>query len=624
MLEIKKVIALAAAATIASSLLIGTSANATGENQTTLAQTNLSKMVDAFNQQFPETKLGALDSKDLKDELVNPFIGNERFSAAVIAEAQADECFAGIGVDYPAFSEGVCRDGAIEKTNQSYVWGMTNTAKSVWFGTGANVLCLVEGAYFGARRPSQNDTHVCEFASSQVSRKTGVPATFGDVRKPHMYRYAKDTSVLTDLSSSLTGTDLARLDRTLGLRSAGAYANSIVYLAGPSIGLTAPYKGISIFAFNADSGSFLGSTSLEGYTNIRSWLNADKALYAGVSNRSGGGSVLRFEPTLENPFSYTVVASNIDGEAAELAVHKDRLYVSTWPNTSGTLNSASVWMSPKLSKTGLTGANATAWSKAWSVDQYEPDPVVAKTYGGGAMFSYKGDLYWGTMHVPLMAAAAKWRVYGGATNQEEALTDVLGTHRALSLFRVDDFSKSRPKVELLYGQPVMPVWEPGVSGPFGSWTLKAGGMGIPKYGLSGFGNPFNNYTWSMNAYREKLYIGTMDWSFMALASLLPSEIQSLPSTQVLSNSVGWGLPISLPNPSSLYGADLWSFSSSKSRAKPENITGVGNSMNYGIRTMTSDSNGLYLGTANPMNLSEFGGWEVLKVGRTRDRDRDED
>ena len=173
--------------------------------------------------------------------------------------------------------------------------------------------------------------------------------------------------------------------------------------------------------------------------------------------------------------------------------------MTTWPNKGTSVAPAAVsslWMSPKLPKAGLNIANAVAWSKAWSVDAYEPDPVVAATYGGGALASFDGKLYWGTMHVPLVSAAAKWAVYGSPANQNQAIADVLGTYRAVSLFNVDDFASSRPKVQLLYGQSVMPVYDPTYNGPVGGWKLAAGPMGAPKAGLSGFGNPFNNYVWS--------------------------------------------------------------------------------------------------------------------------------
>ena len=212
------------------------------------------------------------------------------------------------------------------------------------------------------------------------------------------------------------------------------------------------------------------------------------------------------------------------------------------------------------------------------------------------------------MHVPFLATAAKWNVYGQADLPNGAIADALGTFRATSLFRVGDFSKPSPKVELLYGQSIFPVWDPTTtSGPFAHWTLKSGAMGLPKYALSGFGNPFNNYTWSMQEFNNQLFVGTMDWSYILA--------QSFPD--LLANAgVSLG-NISLPDPSMFFGADLWRFKSGNSPATPQSINGVGNFLNYGIRTMASDSRSLYLGTANPMNLMANGGWE-LRSAKTDD------
>jgi outer membrane protein OmpA-like peptidoglycan-associated protein len=119
----------------------------------------------------------------------------------------------------------------------------------------------------------------------------------------------------------------------------------------------------------------------------------------------------------------------------------------------------------------------------------------------------------------------------------------------------------------------------------------------------------------MRTFQDKLYIGTMDWSYLALPGLLPASAQSLPTSQGVSGNALVDLPITIPDVSSLYGADVWSIGSATSPAVPESTTGLGNSMNYGIRTMTGDSNEMYMGTANPMNLSAVGGWELVRVGQ---------
>ena len=69
-----------------------------------------------------------------------------------------------------------------------------------------------------------------------------------------------------------------------------------------------------------------------------------------------------------------------------------------------------------------------------------------------------------------------------------------------------------------------------------------------------------------------------------------------------------------------FGADLFFFPTALCPAIPESLDGAGNYTNYGIRTMVSDDEALYLGTANPMNLltdpdDEIpeGGWELMKL-----------
>jgi hypothetical protein len=68
---------------------------------------------------------------------------------------------------------------------------------------------------------------------------------------------------------------------------------------------------------------------------------------------------------------------------------------------------------------------------------------------------------------------------------------------------------------------------------------------------------------------------------------------------------------------------LWTFASRQAPAIPVNVSGLGNFTNYGVRTMVSTKDALYLGTANPMNLltdetdsMPEGGWELIRLERT--------
>jgi hypothetical protein len=113
---------------------------------------------------------------------------------------------------------------------------------------------------------------------------------------------------------------------------------------------------------------------------------------------------------------------------------------------------------------------------------------------------------------------------------------------------------------------------------------------VPTYGSAGFDNVFNNYCWTMDVFNDALYVGTMDCSFLVLGLIDPSEIPQ-------------GLEYE-------FGADLYRMAS---EASAVSLDGMGNPMNYGIRTMVSDDNALYLGSANPMNLHEDGGWELIEL-----------
>lgn len=309
--------------------------------------------------------------------------------ATLLAKAPADECYNGIGAPY------ACGPGSIPKANQAYIWGLTEENGSLWFGTVANTHCLVQGTYLAAIGLGAGETGswVCEFGESMGARFGGLPATIGDFRPPMMYRYNLATDGLTDLTAAFPGPAASLAGVTTGIRSAGSL-NGIVILAGPSLVPIFPEesrRGINMFAFDAATGALLGARNLPGYDDIRSWVEYRGVLYLGVGNSGGGGSVLRWNGTAADPFQFTNVG-DLDTQASNLAVHKKRVYVTTWPDAGKV---AGLYMGPKIGKGGLTAADAGSWMKIWEVTDYEPDPVVAATYGGGAVASYKGKLYWG-------------------------------------------------------------------------------------------------------------------------------------------------------------------------------------------------------------------------------------
>jgi hypothetical protein len=575
----------------------------------------------------------------------------------VLAKAQPDECFYDIGDSNNAFSlfappdPNICyasngagdgQSGQINpgvlKVNQAYVWGLAKAGDDLWFGTGPNTHCLVLGTYLQESDPTISDNYVCEFGESETAGALiaqgldpDTAASIGDWRPPQIFVYDTLNGTLTDKTGLVYASppaDQQRLGASLGIRSAGAL-DDIVILGGPGI---APGGGllVNMFAFNAQTGDFIASTSLTDYSNIRKWLVIDGVLYTAVGGGSGG-AVLRWVGTAADPFSGGTngfeVVGNIDATGAELALHDGRLFVSTWAGEElAGQGEAGIWMSPVIPlgpDGGLKTTDADQWTKVWTISDYEPDPVTARTYGGGALASFGGYLYWGTMNVPLLPTVAHFSYYnyllvdGNYPETEEVQTKAfLANHRPISIFRGRNFDTPEENIELLYGlnemyafvppyPPPAPAAAPAVGGqavgPPPGWNLVDNNMGgvEPLYGQAGFDNFYNNYTWTMAVFNGKLYVGSMDVSIL------------------ISDFVGASPQFEQVAPRADLGADLMRFDSTTGPATGESYSGAGNDSSYGIRTMIADD-ALYLGMANPMNLrtdpaDAQGGWELIKA-----------
>ncbi|MGA5301498.1 hypothetical protein ACPCHT_16330 [Nucisporomicrobium flavum] len=506
----------------------------------------------------------------------------------LLGKAAADECFAGIGQPYPAGPP--CAEGK-PKVNQAYVWGLTRAGQQVWFGTGANTHCLTSGTSLATSEPVVNDNYVCEYGESQVARThPAVPDALGDVRAPQAWLYDATTGSLTNRSGDITAAsdvDARRLRSTLGLRAAGTL-NGVVLFAGPNLTST-----LNVFAFDAATKRYLGSHTFAQYGNARTFLAAGGSLYLGVGigpDGSLGGAVLRWRGNRLTPFLFERVGT-LPAQAADLAYQDGRLYATTWSTAKPTTDAqlAGVWRSPELSlNTGDTGA----WTQVWNAGKYETDPLIKGTYGLGGVAAYGGWVYWGSMHVPLKATKVHQTTYP-QTTPEGQRAQVRFTQRATSIWRGRNLGTPQQEIELLYGESALPRYTPET----GTWAAVPTGW-TARYGRSGFGNTFNNYTWRMTVAGDRLYVGTMDWSYL---------VQDLAEDAPPTDPAGWG-------------ADLWAFPSADAPAEAVDTRGLGNYLNYGVRTMAADGNTLYLGMANPMNLRTDpadsvpeGGWELRRL-----------
>lgn len=554
---------------------------------------------------------------------------NPRTVSSVVGKAAPDECWIRPTDPNDASQYGkyatpsatdangrvTCPDGSVPKVNQAYVWGLTRTGSNLWFGTVANTQCLVMGSYLGLTTPMLNKTSVCEFGYSPMP----VPAALGDWRPPRLFRYTMGSGQqpvnLLTLNASQAATIQGFLNHTVGIRSATSVVDpfdpsstprQLIIFAGPSFS-----GGLTMLAF-ADDGTYIAAKNVTGYNDIRRWVSTGGSIYTGVGKTSGKGAVLKWNPvapvegvSAADYLTFTEL-TELGSDVAELTLAGDRLVAGTWPSST---SQATVWISPQ--ETPIADLNSSIeWTKVWEATDYDPDVPTAYTYGAGAMAFFGGYIYWGTMHVPGVSFEAAEQAHPSTTPQE-ALANFAGSYRAISIFR---YNIATGQTQLLYGDAQLPKYDSG------SWQLVNNNMGgaAGLYGPSGFGNGFNNYTWSMAVYGNQLYVGTMDWSYLAS--------QAWPQI-----AAQFGLDPSTPNPLdevANYGADLYRFASTTKAASVVFNNGVGNLLNYGIRNMlpvedaSSSINGLYLGMADPENLATTGtgpkgGWELQRLTLAR-------
>ncbi len=466
---------------------------------------------------------------------------------------------------------------------------------------------------------------------------------------------------------------------TRGIRAVTSYTetagqgagHTYILVSGPA--LTSGSNKINYFAYDATANQWVAEGQITGYNDQRHWVTDSNGVMYAPMGKAGtaGGSLMRYygnfqvipaPPIPSGANSYGQIPTcggnlvtgpppagsyacfdfadvgDLDGVGTDAAIQEGRIIVATWtppgvnpaPGTCTpagclALNSnnvlvpypyAGLWMSPAIPAGGLTAANAGpsgGWTKVWNALMYDPDPVVATSYDTGALASYNGVLYWGTMNAPLTSAGRLFVYYGAPTELSVGETMAEYTVRPAVVFNGQGFSTGTPTINVLYGESQLYVFTPGADTNSGTFALENNNMGgvLPLYGSAGLNNAFTAYIWSMGIWNGRLYVGTFNWSFLA-ATVIPE----------------YAAPTPLPNineliPPSTYGAFLYYFPSTSSKALPESENGVGNYLNYGVRniipyTYPNGSISMFLGMANAMNLATtgsgpFGGWELIEL-----------
>lgn len=555
-----------------------------------------------------------------------------------VASAQFDECFYRIGAernyynpnDLTAKEINKCTNSRGDlKTNQGYLWGITSSGDSIWFGTASNINSTGLGSVIRKLGlnfipPFKLPTIVAELQRSTY--KNGELGVLGDYRPPRIYTYDTKTEKFTERTP-----DDPLIEKTYGLRSAGSL-NGVVILAGPCF--DEELKGINLFAFNAASYDFLGSCNIknlvdengqiiaEDINNIRKWLTLNNVLYTTVGTNTGG-NVLRWKGTVLDPFKFEVVGT-LEDQGVELAYHEKRLFITTWPpaeDFSGVSTTpgeeCGLWMTKdEVPEGGLQAG--TEFAEVWNVSDYEPDGLIASVYQLGPAISFDGYLYWGTMHVPVTLPMVEFMAANSGDLRPAYLLEAIKkTDRLTALFRGKNFSSGNPKIELLYGEKTLPKYQ-----SEGEWSNVPNNMNAtPLYGKSGFGNNHNYYTWSMAVFNNQLYIGTHDRTYpnegYGVSVFINNFLNAVAGNDSNAKEIYFSTPFKISNSlkasNSLPGADLFKFSDSNSPAVPVTETCFGNDGVYGFRNMIIMNDALYLGTASSNNLHPSGGWELYKL-----------
>ncbi len=226
--------------------------------------------------------------------------------------------------------------------------------------------------------------------------------------------------------------------------------------------------------------------------------------------------------------------------------------------------------------------------------------------------------------------------------EEFLLAAFLGNHRATTFWVGRDVATPGPIIDLLYGLPAVPVFTPGPvpAPPFEPvvedyWSIVDTGW-TAEWGISGFGNLMNNYTWSATVNNGRLWVGTMDMTYLlqdlgttVLDAFLQSQgitlaefLAALETELGIPDLAATILGVLTGNVEFLTtaGADLYYFPFPDAPAFPESWGGIDNYTTYGVRNMVSMGGSVYAGMANPMNLLTDttdnvpeGGWELIKL-----------
>lgn len=511
------------------------------------------------------------------------------------------------------------------KRSGSYAWSMQAQNNKLYWGMCHNFLCHATNT---SADNSQNASGsvldggsyetscwVCE-GEKDARAKGDIMAA--DMIPPRVYCYDPMTGYVEDIAPI----DDELTKYTQGFRCCGGI-NGVMFFAGPD-----EKYGSSIYAYDTATDKLIASGHFENaivgepdmkVTNMRKCITLDGVLYLGIAYEKDGkqgGAILRWYGDKKDPMQFKVVAL-CDQCVGEMTIHNNHLFVGGWAvNNGDTDKSIGIYRSKTEydPTTGLTPDNVMEFDNVWRYSMYDPNPVTSAVAWCAEVRSYKGQLYWGVLSgawtTPIIANGPLYQ----QQNTLEKINAMLGSIRPTTLWRGDFKDDEDKAVEMLYGDSTLTVFDYAEH----KWKIAPNASGYKaKFGRSGFGNLFNNYgAWAMREYKGDLYIGTMDCSNLVKPFVSSNAVATLGNGKlILSALIDPLLEEQLAKDPE--GFDLFRISDPEEPAECITNNGFGNPAAYGIRNMEYLYEDLVIGTANPLNISDNGGAEVILFNTDR-------
>lgn len=576
------------------------------------------------------------------------YVDRSKYTTTEVAHAPVDGGYYGIGdernfykpygLDFNDQAKVKAEGGKLKKSG-SYVWGMTTYDGKLYWSTNTNYMCVpgyaqvvTSGGDF--TEGVDNGCWVCEYKYSMRANETvdtpegpKVLATSGDILVPRIFCYDPETNVTEDITPKEDDAAYNVLRNCQGLRSAYAY-DGLIFFGGPSLvgGSSTAATASAFVCYDPVKKEYIGSSDMSNVdgcqvTNVRRWVEINGVLYCSVgirdTNGSNRGAVLRWYGDYENPFTFHIVGWT-DCEAAEIEEYNGRLWVGGWPVTAvydpatgKDYPYAEVYRGPVVPEGGLKPEDAYKWERVWRYQDYQNQSCYTSS-----MRKYKGKLYWGMFGSAFGAFYAATRVYGDNYGCADALANMMATIQSTTFWCLDDTKGDTPEVELLYGEEniyknyggygpntILPI--PAMKAE-PNWKLEPNGLGLkPKFGRSGYGNLLTSYTWALQLYHDKLIVGTMDMSNLieaAEGSADPEKARMLGLLSTLLNVKD-----------DEKGFECLVLDDPEEAPKYITSNAFGNPMSYGIRNFDVIGDDLYIGSANPHNIHDNGGWNIFRV-----------